>query len=511
LSPNSSGFLPVRPILSALFPNSRPSAHFGAKTCFSFPRENLFFFFRAPAGLPPRGAETGVKTTASRPSAFGRHKGDQMTSEKKTVSETLYEEAEKIIPGGVNSPVRACGAVGATPRFVKSGQGARIYDEDGRGYIDMCGSWGPLIFGHCPPTVVKAVTEAAKLGATFGAPTKAETTLATLINKHYPSMEMIRLVSSGTEAAMSAIRLARGVTGRDKIVKFQGCYHGHADSLLVAAGSGLATYSVPSSLGVPADLAKLTVTCPYNDPVSLEEIFKLAGREIACVIVEPVAGNMGLVPPEPGFLEAIADLCQKNGALFVCDEVITGFRVGLGGAQALYNLKPDLTVLGKIIGGGLPLAAFGGRRDHMELLSPLGGVYQAGTLSGNPLAVAAGCAAIGRLETENPYGRLRHMASELARGFGERAETHRLPVRVNQLESMATVFFTDRKVTDLASAQTSDLKLYAAWWRGMLEKGVWLPPSQFETFFVSTGLLFSEVEDVLDAADLVFADLAKTR
>jgi glutamate-1-semialdehyde 2,1-aminomutase len=313
-------------------------------------------------------------------------------------------------------------------------------------------------------------------------------------------MEMIRLVSSGTEAAMSAIRLARGATKRDKIVKFQGCYHGHADSLLVAAGSGLATFSLPSSLGVPQELAALTMTCPYNDLNYLTELFKLSGSEIAAVIVEPVAGNMGLVPPKPGFLESLAQLCHEYGALFILDEVITGFRLGLGGAQDLFNLKPDLTVLGKIIGGGLPLAAFGGREELMRLLAPLGGVYQAGTLSGNPLAVAAGAATVERLISEKPYGRLNHMASQLAKGLRDIASEKGLAVTVNQLGSMLTLFFTEGPVEDLASAQKSDLKLYAAWFKGARDRGLWLPPSQFETFFVSTGLLFSEIDDILEKA-----------
>ncbi|MDR2366696.1 MAG: glutamate-1-semialdehyde 2,1-aminomutase [Deltaproteobacteria bacterium] len=422
-------------------------------------------------------------------------------------SDALFEEAQKYIPGGVNSPVRACRAVGTTPRFVNKGLGDRIYDEDGREYLDLVCSWGPLIFGHCPPGVVKAVTEAAKNGSSFGAPTEAETHLASLINENFPSMEMVRLVSSGTEAAMSAIRLARGATGRDKIVKFQGCYHGHADSLLVAAGSGLATFSLPGSLGVPKALAELTITCPYNDLPALREIFRLAGDEIAAVIVEPVAGNMGLVPPGIDFLPGLAALCRESGALFICDEVITGFRLGLGGAQALYGLNPDITILGKIIGGGLPLAAFGGKKELMELLAPLGGVYQAGTLSGNPLAVAAGIATIERLQSEEPYGRINHMSGRWAEGLRELAAKKGLPVTVNQLGSMSTIFFTGGPVHDLASAQKSDLDRYGAWFRSMLDLGVWLPPSQFETMFFSAGVLFSEVDDLLDAAEKTFGRL----
>jgi glutamate-1-semialdehyde 2,1-aminomutase len=422
-------------------------------------------------------------------------------------SAALFGEAQKYIPGGVNSPVRACRAVGTIPRFAKKGLGARIHDEDGREYLDLVGSWGPLIFGHCPPSVVKAVGEAMKNGATFGAPTEAETRLAMLIGENMPSMEMVRLVSSGTEAAMSAIRLARGATGRDKNVKYQACYQGHSDGLLVAAGSGLATFSLPGSLGVPKAVAELTITCPYNDLESLGKIFGLAGGDIAAVIVEPVAGNMGLVTPDKGFLEGLAELCRKNGSLFICDEVITGFRLGLGGAQGLYGLKPDLTVLGKIIGGGLPLAAFGGRRDLMELLAPLGGVYQAGTLSGNPLAVAAGIATIERLQSEEPYGRLAHMSRRWAEGLREMTRKKGLPATVNQVGSMSTIFFTEGPVRDMASANKSDLALYAAWFRSMLDLGVWLPPSQFETMFVSAGLLFSEVDDLLEAAEKTFQSL----
>ena len=422
--------------------------------------------------------------------------------ELKLSSEALFKEAEEIIPGGVNSPVRACRAVGATPRFVQSGRGARIKDVDGREYLDLVCSWGPLIFGHGDPSIKKAVIEALERGASFGATTAAETHLASLIRSHLPSMEMVRLVSSGTEAAMSAIRLARGYTGRDKIIKFAGCYHGHADSLLVAAGSGLATFGIPSSEGVPKALAQLTITCPYNDPEALSDLFRLAGREVACVICEPVAGNMGLVLPEPGFLEAITRLCSQYGALFICDEVITGFRVGLSGAQGLYGLKPDLTVLGKIIGGGLPLAAFGGRREVMERLAPLGGVYQAGTLSGNPLAVAAGIASLERLASEiGIYGRLDHMARRWAEGLREIAKAKGLPATVNQLGSMSTLFFAPGPVRDFDSASKSDAALYGAWFRAMLERGVWLPPSQFETAFISAGFVFDEIDDLLERAE----------
>ncbi|MDR1545608.1 MAG: glutamate-1-semialdehyde 2,1-aminomutase [Deltaproteobacteria bacterium] len=421
-------------------------------------------------------------------------------------SKDLFQAACRLIPGGVNSPVRACRAVEAGPRFVKKGQGARLLDEDGQAYFDLVGSWGPLIFGHSPPSVKKAVIEALELGATFGAPTARETDLAELVNEHYPSMEMVRLVSSGTEAAMSAVRLARGATGRDKIVKFVGCYHGHADSLLVAAGSGLATFSLPGSLGVPKALAELTITCPYNDLESLTAIFKLAGDQIAAVIVEPVAGNMGLVPPQPDFLPGLAELCRRHGALFICDEVITGFRLGLGGAQALYGLKPDLTLLGKIVGGGLPLAAFGGRRDLMSLLAPLGGVYQAGTLSGNPLAVAAGIAVIKRLQAEpSVYNRLGYMGGRWAEGLRSIIQAKGLAACVNQLGSMSTLFFAPGPITNFNAAEKSDVKLYASWFRNMRERGVWLPPSQFETIFFSAGLLFDEIDDLLTIAEEALA------
>jgi glutamate-1-semialdehyde 2,1-aminomutase len=423
-------------------------------------------------------------------------------------SEELFKQASELIPGGVNSPVRACRSVGTTPRFVKKGLGARIYDEDGTEYFDLVGSWGPLIFGHRPPSVVNAVLRTLEKGSTFGAPTAAETQLARLIHRHLPSVEMVRLVSSGTEAAMSAVRLARGATNRDRLVKFDGCYHGHADSLLVAAGSGLATQGLPWSLGVPESLAALTISCPYNDPESLGEVFRRLGPQIAAVIIEPVAGNMGLVLPKPGFLETVAQLCRQHGALLIFDEVITGFRLGLGGAQGLYGIKPDLTVLGKIIGGGLPLAAFGGRRDLMELLAPLGGVYQAGTLSGNPLAVAAGIATLERLEAEKGlYGRLDYMNRRWTDGLLELTRAKGLPACTNRLGSMSTLFFTPGPVDDFKSANQSDTARYGAWFRAMLQEGVWLPPSQFETQFISAGFLFDEIDLLLEKAEKALSGL----
>lgn len=426
-------------------------------------------------------------------------------------SEQLFKEAEKIIPGGVNSPVRACRSVGATPMFVDHGRGPRIYDVDGRSYLDFVNSWGPLICGHAPAWIVHAVEEAVRKGTSFGAPTESETKLAQTINKYYPSMEMVRLVNSGTEAGMSAIRLARGFTGRDKIVKFQGCYHGHADSLLVAAGSGIATLGIPGCPGIPAALAELTLTVPYNNVKALAETFTRHGSDIAAVIVEPVAGNMGLVLPQPDFLPTIRRLTKEYGALFICDEVITGFRLGLGGAQAHFGLEPDLTTLGKIIGGGLPLAAFGGRRDIMEKLAPVGGVYQAGTLSGNPLAVAAGLAAIEYIAAQPPsfYNRMAGYSQRWAEGLAARAKEEGLAVWGNQIGSMSTLFFTEGPVFDYDSALKSDTALYGAFWRGMLERGIWLAPSQFETCFTSAAMVPDDIDEALEAASATFKSLKK--
>ena len=423
-------------------------------------------------------------------------------------SKKLYEEAVQVIPGGVNSPVRACRSVGSDPIFVERGRGARIFDADGRSYLDFVSSWGPLICGHAAPWVVKAAAEALERGSSFGAPTEAEVRLAQRLITHYPATEMARLVSSGTEAAMSAIRLARGFTGRDRLVKFQGCYHGHADSLLVAAGSGLATLGLPGCPGVPPALAELTLTAPYNDVPALTEIMTRYGDSVAAIIVEPVAGNMGVVPPEPGFLPAVADLARRHGALFICDEVITGFRLGLGGAQTLYSLEPDLTIWGKIIGGGLPLAAFGGRKKIMERLAPSGDVYQAGTLSGNPLAVAAGLASVDYLAA-NPsvYARLTQAGQIWADGLVNLARARGLNVCANRAGSMATLFFTSGPVRDYASALKSDTDLYGAFWRGMLKRGVWLPPSQFEATFTSAGMTPDDVDTALEAAAETFLEL----
>jgi len=400
-------------------------------------------------------------------------------------SKSLFEAACRRIPGGVNSPVRAFRGVGGEPFFVARGEGARIWDVEGRSYLDFLGSWGPLILGHAAPTVVAAVTEAAARGTSYGAPTALEVEMAEAITAAYPSIELVRLVSSGTEAALSAIRVARGATGRELLLKFDGCYHGHSDSLLVKAGSGGATFSIPDSAGVPAPLAQLTLTAAFNDLDGVRAIFRERGRKIAAVIVEPVAGNMGVVPPRPGFLEGLRELTKAHDAVLIFDEVITGFRVAYGGAQELYGVQPDLTCLGKIIGGGLPVGAYGGSRSLMNHVAPLGAVYQAGTLSGNPLAVAAGLATLARLRDREVYRRLEALGSELERGLRAAAAKANVPLTVNRVGSMLTAFFCDGAVTDYASAKRADTKRYARYFHAMLERGVFLAPSQFEAAFVS--------------------------
>ena len=400
-------------------------------------------------------------------------------------SKSLFEAASRLIPGGVNSPVRAFRGVGGEPFFVARGEGARIWDVEGRSYLDFLGSWGPLILGHAAPTVVAAVTEAAARGTSYGAPTALEVEMAEAITAAYPSIELVRLVSSGTEAALSAIRVARGATGRELLLKFDGCYHGHSDSLLVKAGSGGATFSIPDSAGVPAPLAQLTLTAAFNDLDGVRAIFRERGRKIAAVIVEPVAGNMGVVPPRPGFLEGLRELTKAHDAVLIFDEVITGFRVAYGGAQELYGVQPDLTCLGKIIGGGLPVGAYGGSRSLMNHVAPLGAVYQAGTLSGNPLAVAAGLATLARLRDREVYRRLEALGSELERGLRDAAAKANVPLTVNRVGSMLTAFFCDGAVTDYASAKRADTKRYARYFHAMLERGVFLAPSQFEAAFVS--------------------------
>ena len=415
-------------------------------------------------------------------------------------SDSLFGAAQRFIPGGVNSPVRAFRAVGGSPFFVSRAEGPRIWDVEGRSYVDYVGSWGPLILGHAPRQVVEAVATAATRGTSYGAPTPGEVKLAELLVDALPSIEMIRLVNSGTEATMSAIRLARGVTGRDVIVKFDGCYHGHADGLLVKAGSGGITFSLPDSRGVPAAVAQLTITLPYNDTHSVKKLFDAESARIAAVIVEPIAGNMGVVPPLPGFLQTLRDECTRSGALLIFDEVITGFRVGYGGAQSLYNIRPDLTCLGKIIGGGLPVGAYGGGRDLMKEVAPLGQIYQAGTLSGNPLAVAAGLATLSALRGPEIYERLDHAGEQLHAGLESICKEAGIPATINRVGSMLTLFFTDSAVTDLSSAKRSDTQRYAKCFHGMLSHGVFLPPSQFEALFLSAAHTSSEIDQTLDAA-----------
>ena len=421
-------------------------------------------------------------------------------------SDSLFSSAQRLMPGGVNSPVRAFRGVGGRPFFVAQAAGARIEDVDGRSYVDFLGSWGPLILGHAHPSVVEALGDAARRGTSYGAPTEGEVEMAALIARAMPSMEMMRLVSSGTEAAMSAIRLARGATGRDLVVKFDGCYHGHADSLLVKAGSGGATFGVPDSGGVPAALAALTVALPFNDLDAVARLMDARGHEVAVVVVEPVAGNMGVVPPAPGYLQGLRDLCTRHGALLLFDEVITGFRVGPGGAQARYGVRPDLTCLGKIIGGGLPVGAYGGRRDLMEQVSPLGPVYQAGTLSGNPLAVAAGLATLKVLADPTVYERLDRLGARVESGLSEAAGHAGVALTVNRVGSMLTAFFTAAPVVDLASAKRADTARYARFFHAMLERGVFLAASQFEAAFVS----LAHTDDDLDTAARAAREAMKT-
>ena len=417
-----------------------------------------------------------------------------------TRSDELFERARRAIPGGVNSPVRAFGAVGGTPRFAARGEGAYLVDADGNRYVDLVQSWGALLFGHARREIVEAAVAAAQRGTTFGAPTELEVELAERIVSAMPSVEEVRLVSSGTEAAMSAIRLARGATGRKKILKFEGCYHGHSDALLArGVGSGLATFGIPGSPGVTDGAARDTLTVPFNDLEAVRSAFDELAERIAAVIVEPVAANMGVVPPEPGLLEGLRTLCTGGGALLVFDEVITGFRIAFGGVQAVYGVTPDLTVLGKVMGGGFPCAAFGGRRDVMERLAPVGPVYQAGTLSGNPVAVAAGVAALRLAEELDPYEELAERAVGLAEGL-RGTLGGRVPVTVNRAESLLSAFFSDGPVRDFADAKAADHERYALFFHHMLERGVWLPPSGYELWTLGTEHGEREIEAVLEAA-----------
>jgi glutamate-1-semialdehyde 2,1-aminomutase len=422
-------------------------------------------------------------------------------------SQKLFNHAQLTIPGGVNSPVRAFKSVGGTPLFFQRGKGALVWDADGNSYIDYVGSWGPLICGHAHPDVIKAVQQAAERGLSFGAPTEAEVDMADLLRRLVPSLEQVRLVSSGTEATMSAIRLARGFTGRSRIIKFEGCYHGHADSLLVKAGSGALTFGQPSSAGVPAETAAHTLVLDYNDAAGVEAAFSREGGEIAAVIVEPVAGNMNLVPPRPGFLEMLRELCTRHGAVLIFDEVMTGFRVALGGAQALYGIKPDLTTLGKVIGGGLPVGAFGGRRDIMQCLAPVGPVYQAGTLSGNPVAVAAGLATLQLIQAPGFHDRLAATAHQLCSGLAEAAQARRIPFSARNVGGMFGLFFRETPPATYAEVMQCDKDAFNRFFHAMLAEGVYFAPSAYEAGFVSAAHGPTEIERTLKAAAKVFAAL----
>lgn len=420
-------------------------------------------------------------------------------------SEQLFQRSQEVFAGGVNSPVRSFRGVGGTPRFIARGQGPYLWDADGVRYIDFCASWGAAILGHAPPPIVSAVSRTVRSGLTFGAPTERESLLGALIQKAFPSMHRLRLVNSGTEAVMSAIRVARAATQREVLVKFSGCYHGHVDALLVKAGSGALTLASPDSAGISQALAARTRVLPFNDADAVKELFSREGQSIAAVVVEPVPANMGVILPKPGFLETLREVTSSHGALLIFDEVITGFRLTWGGAQTLLKVQPDLTCLGKIVGGGLPLAAYGGRRDIMEWVSPLGPVYQAGTLAGNPLATAAGLATLTWLRDKHPYKSLEALSAELVRRIEELAHAAGVSLRINRLGSMWTPFFTNAPVTDLTSVQRADSRRYAQFFHALLEKGVYLPPSAFETAFVGT----THTRPVLAAALKAFAHAIK--
>jgi len=424
-------------------------------------------------------------------------------------SEQLFEQAQKIIPGGVNSPVRAFNGVGGTPHFIKRAEGAYVYDADDNAFIDYVGSWGPMILGHNHPKILAAVIKTAQDGLSFGAPTELEISMATKVQELVPSMESLRMVSSGTEATMSAIRLARGYTNRDKILKFEGCYHGHADSLLVKAGSGALTMGVPSSPGIPADFAQHTLTVSYNNIEQVKEIFAQYKDEIACIIVEPVAGNMNCIPPVSGFLEGLREVCNQHGSVLIFDEVMTGFRVALGGAQAYYNVKPDLTTLGKVIGGGMPVGAFGGKQEIMNYIAPTGPVYQAGTLSGNPIAMAAGLASLNELAQGDKHQALSKATEKLAMGLKAAAERNGINVSVNYVGAMFGLFFTDESdaITTYEQATQCDTEQFKRFFHLMLKEGVYLAPSAFEAGFLSTAHTDELIEKTLAAADKCFAQL----
>ena len=418
-----------------------------------------------------------------------------------STSRELYQRALQLIPGGVNSPVRACKSVGAEPLFIERSEGAFIYDADGNRYIDYIGSWGPMILGHRHPKVIEAVRNVLERGTSFGAPTDLEIRLAELVIEAVPSVEMVRMVNSGTEATMSAVRLARGVTGRDTVVKFDGCYHGHADTLLVAAGSGVATLGIPGSPGVPESTARHTLSLPYNDIDCIKEVMAAQGEKIACIIVEPVAGNMGFVPPLEGFLETLRELTSRHGSILIFDEVMTGFRVAHGGAQTLYNIKPDLTCFGKIIGGGLPVGAYGGQRDVMSQIAPEGSVYQAGTLSGNPIAMAAGIATLEQIKTDGFYTELEIKSKRLVRGLKAAAEKAEIAVTGGNIGSMLGMFFAGCNVNNFNDAKTCDLDLFSAFYQTMREEGIYIAPSQFEVLFVSAAHTDDDIDMTIAAAE----------
>jgi glutamate-1-semialdehyde 2,1-aminomutase len=427
---------------------------------------------------------------------------------KTDLSEKLFQKATTLFPGGVNSPVRAFKGVGGTPRFIARGRGAHLIDVDGNDYVDYVLSWGPLIAGHCPPEVMREVLEALREGSSFGAPSPKEIQLAELVQERAPWIEKMRFCSSGTEATTAAIRVARGFTGRDDLVKFDGCYHGAGDALLVKAGSGVETLGLPDSPGVPADVARHTLTAPYNDLPALTRLFVAHDRTIAAVIIEPVVGNMGVIIPRPGYLEGIQALCKHYGALFIVDEVMTGFRLDRGGACGLYGLRPDLVTFGKVIGGGLPVGAFGGRAEVMDRVAPAGPIYQAGTLSGNPMAMAAGMATL-RLMPQAAYAQLEAKGAALAAGLLAAAAEARVPVQLNRVGSMLTVFFTSTPVTDAATARLASGKRFAAFFHALLENGVYFPPSQFESAFLSTAHSEADLDLTLRAAKVAFAAAAK--
>ena len=423
-------------------------------------------------------------------------------------SHDLFAAAQQHIPGGVNSPVRAFKGVGGDPVFFKKAKGAYVYDEDDNQYIDYVGSWGPMIVGHAHDDVLQSVQETMQNGLSFGAPTELETLMADKVCELVPSMDMVRMVSSGTEATMSALRLARGYTGRDKIVKFEGCYHGHSDSLLVKAGSGALTLGVPTSPGVPAALAELTITLSYNNLDQVKQTFDEIGEQIACIIVEPVAGNMNCIPPVAGFLEGLREVCDEYGSVLILDEVMTGFRVSLGGAQGHYNIKPDLTTLGKVIGGGMPVGAFGGKKEIMQQIAPLGPIYQAGTLSGNPVAMAAGLTTLNLISQDGFYDALTRQTTKLAKGLEERAAKANIALTTNQAGAMFGFFFTEEKnISSFEQVSACDAERFKKFYHGMINEGVYLAPSAYETGFVSSAHSDEDIEKTLDAAEKVFLTL----